>query len=184
MDAYFGEIRFFAFIPYGAEQTTPTWHLCDGSWLPIEGNNALFTLLGFVFGGDGKTYFALPDLRGRIPIGMGIDGFGNNYTLGQSGGLDEVTLTPDNVSAHNHTVNASTGTSPFALPNDRFPGSATPTQKIPDPAPIYAPLDNNAVQLVSGTVGSTGGGGGHDNIQPSKVLGYYICTNGLFPTRP
>src|ERR1700738_1866192 len=81
------------------------WAFCQGQLMAISQNTALFALLGTTYGGDGQNTFALPDLRGRVPIGTGTDSFGNTYAIGQTGGLEQVTLSTNQIPAHNHLAN-------------------------------------------------------------------------------
>src|SRR3977135_1356058 len=99
---YVGEVRCvgFSFAPAG-------WALCNGALMPIAENDTLFNLIGTTYGGDGQNTFGLPDLQGRTPIHMGQNSSGNNYTIGQSGGVEAVTLTINQTPIHNHTLLAS-----------------------------------------------------------------------------
>lgn len=158
---FIGEIRLFAgtFAPAG-------WSFCDGSLLPISGNETLFQLIGTTWGGDGQSTFRLPDLRGRVPVHAG-----NGVVLGESFGVEQVTLTTSQVPAHTHALLASgqpaTASSPvgnhFAQAED----------------PLYAPAPAN-VSLVTTT--TAGGGQPHDNRQPYLGLSFIISLFGIFPS--
>jgi microcystin-dependent protein len=160
----------FNFAPVG-------WHLCDGSVLPISQYQALFSLLGTTFGGDGQTTFGLPDLRGRTVIG-GTQGAGPNpYALGQVGGVESVTLTSNQIAGHTHgLMGAATTTAPE-------PGSALVLGTPEAATPMYASSGNGA-GLSGGTVTASAGGGlGHENRQPSTVINYIISLDGIYPSR-
>ncbi len=161
----------FNFAPVG-------WHLCDGSLLPIAQYAAVFSLLGTQFGGDGVTNFALPDLRGRAPLGAGAGPGLQPYDVGQNGGVESVTLSSGQIASHTHTlVAAAAATTPTPGPTVvlGMPGAATP---------IYASAGTQAA-LAGGTVSpSVGSGGAHENRQPSTTVNYIISLNGVFPSRP
>src|SRR5215471_5815850 len=108
---FIGEIRSvgFNFAPSG-------WAFCAGQLMPIAQNEALFTLIGTTYGGDGQNTFALPDLRGRVPIGTGTDSFGNSFVIGQSGGTEQVTLTVNQMPSHNHAANCTDDAGTKAAP--------------------------------------------------------------------
>ncbi|HEX7282006.1 MAG TPA: tail fiber protein [Vicinamibacterales bacterium] len=162
-DPFLGEIKIlsFAFAPKG-------WALCNGQLLPINQNQALFALLGTMYGGNGQTNFALPDLRARTPIH-----FSPAIPQGSSGGADEVTLTEGELAAHGHlraTSNQATSASPVGnvLANAVRRGIAA----FADPA--------SPVVMVGAQ--SVGGGQPHDNRQPSLVLSFTIALVGIFPS--
>ncbi len=162
---YVGEIRMFAgnFAPVG-------WQLCDGSLLPIAGNEALFQLLGTTYGGNGQNNFAVPDLRGRLPLHQG-----NGFVLGQAGGAETVTLTAAELPAHGHgwiaSANASTGvTSPAGAVLARTSG-----------ADVYS-TDITPVPLSPEMVSAVGRGYPHDNMQPYLSLNFIIALFGIFPS--
>jgi microcystin-dependent protein len=168
---FLGEIDLvaFNFAPAG-------WEFCDGSILPISEFTALFSLLGTTFGGDGKTTFALPDLRGRRAIGFGQGPGLQSYTLGEMGGEETVTLTLGQLPNHGHTPMASNslGTAPG-------PGGnvwATQTQVF-----LYSSVPTSTVAMSPSAIGSTGGGQPHDNMPPYLVLNYIIATQGIYPAR-
>lgn len=166
MDPFLGEIRMFAgnFAPRG-------WAICDGQILPISRNTALFALLGTTYGGDGRTTFALPDLRNRAPMHWG-DGPGlTPRTLGETGGSEHVTLSQAQIPTHNHPL--------LAVPHAGsvpFPEGAA----LAD-APVYAahPSTTLAVQ----TVQPAGGDTPHNNMMPSLALQFIIALEGVFPPR-
>lgn len=179
-DYFLGELRIF---PYPS--TIPTgWQPCDGRLLQISANQALFALLGMQFGGDGKTTFALPDLRGRAAVGTGLQ-----YTTGAKGGSETVALTSQQVPAHTHAVVASTATdTPIANPVGNFFGIATAGAGSAGAPPfnIYAPTPSqpaNQVPLHPSTISTAGGGTPHENRQPYAAFRICIATTGLFPSR-
>lgn len=160
----------FNFAPVG-------WALCQGQLLPISQNEALFSLLGTTYGGDGQSTFALPDLRGRAPLGIGQGPGLQAYPLGQTGGVELVTLTANQFAGHTHALQAAaTATTPT-------PGSGVVLGTPAAATPIYATA-GTAAQLVGGTVApAVGGGGPHENRQPSLTINYIISLFGIFPTQ-
>lgn len=163
-EPFLSEIRLmsFNFPPKG-------WALCNGQFLPINQNQGLFSLLGTTYGGNGQTTFALPDLRGRVPIHMG-----NGFTMGQAGGQDSHTVTPGELPAHTHAVRASTAA----------------TGGTVSPAGAYLGGANNAYRsgpasttLHPGSVTSLGGGQAHENRQPFLTVSFCIALQGIFPSQ-
>ncbi len=169
MEGYLAQIMFMALT-----FTPRTWAACDGRIVSIASNTALFSLLGTTYGGNGTTTFALPDLRGRVPIGQGGGPGLSSYTLGQMGGTETVTLTLSQLPAHNHGLNASSATPTTADPS----GAALPTGS----SRIYA-SGAASIAMHGTSVGATGSGQPHDNMQPYLVLNPVICTAGIFPSR-
>jgi microcystin-dependent protein len=171
MEPFLGEIRLFAgtFAPVG-------WNLCDGSLLPIAQNDALYALIGTVYGGDGTATFAVPDLRSRVPVHQGTGG-GQTYTLGLAGGQESVTLTPANVPPHTHALSV-TGTT----------GSVSdPTGALLAPLPdqnckVYLGT-SSGIALAAGSVGNTGNSQPHENRQPFLAFNYIIATAGVWPSQ-
>jgi microcystin-dependent protein len=161
---YVGEIRMFGgnFAPAG-------WMFCEGQELPISENETLFNLIGTTYGGDGEVVFALPDLRGRIPIHQG-----NGFSLAQAGGAEEVTLTVDQIAAHSHPLTASTssGVSSNAQGNT-LSSSPSILLYIEGQAP-----DTN---LNASVVGAVGGSQPHTNFQPYLCVNYIISLFGIYP---
>lgn len=180
MDCYIGEIKMFAgnYAPSG-------WLICDGSTLPIQGNEALYTLLGTTYGGDGRTTFALPDLREKVVVGNGQLGT-TNYVTGSTGGANTVTLTIANMPPHNHTLNAYADTATTASPTGTnilavsVPQGATYTS-----AKLYATLPAGTTEpdspLDTVAVSSSGGSTPHDNLMPYLTINYIISKTGIFP---
>lgn len=145
----------------------------DGQILPINQNQSLYSLLGTTYGGDGRTSFALPDLRGRTPLHKG-----DGHTLGQKSGAETVTLTAAQIAAHSHTAHASSSTGDSNTPANRLFGSET------EPDLAYRdPEAANSTALRSGTVTNAGGGQAHNNMQPYLAVSFCIALQGLFPSR-
>jgi microcystin-dependent protein len=164
-EPFLAEIRLmsFSFPPKG-------WALCDGQLLPINQNQALFSLLGTTFGGDGRVNFALPDLRGRVPIHTG-----NGHTLGERGGEQGHTLSIGEIPTHTHELKASS-----ADANTPIPGNDLLARTHNE---IYAPLSptNNAA-MAPGAVSNVGGSQAHLNMQPFLTLNFCIALQGIFPS--
>lgn len=164
---YVGEIRMFAgnFAPAG-------WQFCDGTLLPISENETLFQLIGTTYGGDGQSTFALPDLRGRIPIHQG-----NGFILAETGGAEEITLTVNQIPSHSHALlassNLATGTAPGAavLP-------ARPTVATVSPYGSDAPR----ISMSPTAVSSVGGSQPHSNMQPYLCVNFIVSLFGIFPS--
>jgi microcystin-dependent protein len=163
---YIGEIRIFAgnFAPQG-------WAFCDGSLYPIAENDALFSLIGTTYGGDGQTTFALPDLRGRLPLHEGT--LGSTYVMGQTGGAETVTLSVDQIPAHRHpVVGAGSGAT---LPSGGL--LSTPSGDA-----LYTSSPPDGV-LAAGATASAGGGQPHSNLMPYLCVNYIIALFGIFPSQ-
>ncbi|GAA4393150.1 phage tail protein [Hymenobacter koreensis] len=177
MDPYVGEIRAvgFNFAPVG-------WALCDGSLVQIRTNTALFSLLGTQYGGDGKSTFGLPDLRGRAIVNAGQGPGLSPYPIGTKVGTESETLSLTQMPAHTHgfggqfNVNTSPGTINEAANNFL---SASPQLQFAE----EAGTGTMATSIVSGTGEPAGGGQAHDNRQPYLALYYIIATQGIFPQR-
>jgi microcystin-dependent protein len=147
------------------------WALCNGQFLPINQNQALFSLLGTTYGGNGQTTFALPDLRGRVPIHVG-----NGHVLGEKGGEESHTLVVGELPAHVHAMQASSTAGNGAAPGGQLLAPGNSTQ-------MYGPSSANLTSLQPSTIGNTGGSQAHENRQPFLVLNYIIALNGVFPSR-
>jgi microcystin-dependent protein len=160
---YVGEIRMFAgnFAPAG-------WMFCEGQLLPISENETLFQLIGTTYGGDGESTFALPDLRGRLPIHQG-----NGFILAETGGAEEITLTVNQISAHAHPWLVSEAPAMALDPGGNMPAEATKRFYFtPPPSNPMAPQ----------SVGSTGGSQPHTNFQPYLCVDFIISLFGIFPS--
>lgn len=162
-EPFLSEIRLmsFSFPPKG-------WALCNGQLLPINQNQALFSLLGTTYGGDGRTTFALPDLRARVPIHVG-----QGHVLGERGGEDSHTVTPGELPTHTHLAQASASQGDTPLPAGNVLADS--------PSVLYAPPDN-LVALTPGSVTTVGGSQAHENRQPFLVLSFCIALQGIFPS--
>lgn len=178
-DPYLGEIRLFAagVVPRG-------WLPCDGRTLAIQTNAALYSLLGVQFGGDGRTTFMLPDLRGRVIAGAGVSAHsGTVYQTGAAGGVESVTLSTAQMPAHTHPVIASAANGAFATAEGNY--FAAPVASTGGGAePLYANDTTHKLALAPQSIDSAGGGAAHDDMQPSLVLNYCIATAGIYPMRP
>ena len=180
MEPFIGQIIMFAgnFAPRG-------WAFCDGQLLPIAQNTALFSILGTTYGGDGRTSFGLPDLRGRIPLHAGQGPGLTNYTLGQRGGVEQVTVNLQQLPAHNHTVsvttNAQSGGGDSSSPSNAVwaQDGVVGAQPYSSSAPNIT-MRSNAVEA---NVASSGGGQSHENRQPYLTINYIIALVGIFPSR-
>jgi len=170
------KIMSFNFPPKG-------WALCNGQFMPINQNQALFALLGTTYGGNGQTTFALPNLRGQVPLH-----FGSSFDLGQAGGTPSVTLNLQQLPTHNHFVNARTDVvEPDAGPQD-------PTGKLyaqpqvalqgGNKAPVQLYTAPGSLQLLNGqSVSNVGGNQPHNNMMPYLTLNYCIALQGIFPSQ-
>jgi microcystin-dependent protein len=163
---FVGEIRLFGgdFAPVG-------WQLCNGQLLPIAGDyETLYQLIGTTYGGDGVTNFALPDLRGRVPLHVGT-----GYTLGQTSGVETVTLATTQIPSHNHVPQASSSVG----------NSDAPAGRIPARNAAGAPHYGGAIDttLASGAVQAAGGSQPHENMQPWLGINFIISIYGVFPSQ-
>jgi microcystin-dependent protein len=176
MDEYLGMIKIFAgnFAPRG-------WLLCNGQLMSISQNNALFALLGTMYGGNGTTTFALPDLRGRAPIGFGQGPGLSNYVQGQMGGVEGVTLTTTQIPSHSHPLNVNNGKAGVAVPTASN-SIAAPVDVNGDAANGFSQTAPNT-QISPASIGVTGGNQPHENRPPYLAINYIICTQGLYPAR-
>lgn len=164
---YVGEIRMFAgnFAPAG-------WLFCEGQLLPISENDVLFQLIGTTYGGDGQATFALPDLRGRLPIHHG-----NGYLLAESGGVEQVTLTSQQIPAHTHALQASTALSSSNAAAGKVLGATSGTTVF-----AYG-TDQPHSDLHVESISSAGGSQPHSNMQPYLCLNFIISLFGIYPTQ-
>ncbi len=153
------------------------WAFCDGQLLPISSNSAVFSLVGTIYGGDGRTTFALPDLRGRAPIGPRSGPGLSTYREGEKGGVETVTLNVTQIPSHNHTINADKALGTSTNPANNFMAIDSGTDKIYSPS-VTAPTTMNA-----GAVGNTGGNQSHENRQPYLAINYIFAIQGIFPSR-
>ena len=179
-DNFLGQITLFAcnFAPY-------QWAMCQGQLLPIRQYTALFSLLGTNFGGDGVSTFGLPDLRGRLPNGMGQAPGLSDYSIGETGGANSVTLTDANSPPHNHSfaaynVAATTGNPTGALPAI---GPSTGERGHVTETKVYIASSPNVTLSNSSVAPVAGGARPHDNMQPALALNWCIALAGVFPPR-
>lgn len=168
-EPFVGEIILFAgsYAPRG-------WALCDGSLLPIASNQALFSLLGVRYGGDGRTTFGLPDLRGRVPVHRGQGPGLTNRPLGSRGGAEQTALTPAQLPAHPNLPAASASLGTTASPAGAYPANGGAG------AALFSP---EAAQQVVQPSAALGGGQAHNNLQPYLGVSYLIALVGLYPPR-
>jgi len=166
-EPFISEIRAFGFnfAPKG-------WATCDGQLLAINQNQALYSLIGITYGGDGRTNFNLPDLRGRTPIH-----FDASYREGQKSGSENVTLTTGQIPAHTHTLEATT-----SAPAANTPASNLLATLPADKADFTAPANSNST-LNPASLAAAGGSIPHNNMQPSLVINFCIALIGVFPSR-
>jgi microcystin-dependent protein len=163
-------INAFAFPPKG-------WALCNGQLLPINQNQALFSLLGTTYGGNGQTNFALPDMQGRAAVHAGASA-GVTTQLGERAGAESVTLSEAQMPTHRHNLNVATD---FA--NSSSPGNALPAARARGGLAIYGPGGSADVAMNPGAVQYSGGNQPHNNMQPFAVLNFCIALQGIFPSR-
>jgi microcystin-dependent protein len=171
-EGFIGEIRMFAgnYAPQG-------WAFCQGQLLSISQNTALFSILGTTYGGDGRVTFALPNLSGRVPVGVGQGAGLTNRQLGEMSGTETVTLTTAQMPAHSHTVNAVTADGNQNLPTNSFPANTKTLDKE------YSTVAPNTTMNPT-MIGVSGGSQPFGVMQPSLGMNYIICVNGIYPSRP
>jgi microcystin-dependent protein len=163
-EPFLSEIRIFSFnfAPKG-------WALCNGQLLPINQNQALFSLLGTTFGGDGRVNFALPNLQGQVPIHVG-----NGHTLGEKGGEQNHTLSISELTTHTHNAMATSTNGAVIIPTGNLLAGGTPQ--------LYHAPDQNLAALNPGTLPAVGGSQPHSNTQPYLTLNFSIALQGIFPS--
>ena len=163
-EPFLSEIKIvsFNFPPKG-------WALCNGQLLPINQNQALFALLGTTYGGNGQTNFALPNLRGRVPIH-----FGNGHTLGEAAGSTAVTVNIQQMPTHIHAYNATNNVASATAPDSSVVVSTAPSNNYAAPGALVA---------MSPTVSSVGGSQPHNNMMPYLTLSFIIALQGIFPSQ-
>lgn len=163
---YVGEFRLFAgnFAPAG-------WMFCDGQLLPISENETLFQLIGTTYGGDGQSTFALPDMRGRIPLHQG-----NGFILAETGGAEVITLTVNQIPSHNHPVLAAGGAGGSSTPDNNLLATTVANVYFPGPG------SGSQTNMNQSSVTPVGGSQPHENRQPYLGVNYIISLFGLFPS--
>ena len=164
-EPFLSEIRImsFSFAPKG-------WAMCNGQLLPINQNQALFSLLGTTYGGDGRVNFALPNLQGRTPIHTG-----SGFTLGERGGEQAHTLTISELPTHTHSAKASSSDGNIVVPTGNVLASSLNQS--------YRAPDNALTSLAPGTIANVGGSQAHLNMQPFLALSFCIALQGIFPSQ-
>ena len=178
-EPFIGQLALYPynFVPTG-------WAQCAGQLLPISFNTALFSLIGTYYGGNGTTTFGLPDLRGRVPQGMGQGRGLPPYGIGESGGTVGVTLTAAQTPVHSHTFPAIAAAATTNVPTGAQVAQGGAAGRVPTPINSYAP-PSATVPLAAGQLTTLQGGNQpHNNMQPSLVLTWCIATQGIYPQRP
>src|ERR1043166_4989359 len=168
---YVGQILMFGgnFAPVG-------WALCQGQLMPISENDTLFNLIGTTYGGDGQSTFGLPNLSGRVPVHMGQGpGITQNYQIGESAGVESVTLTTQQIPVHTHALIAST-----AVANSNTPANQVPAQSTQRAIYFEASTTTN---LAPSAISPVGGSQPHENMQPYLCITFIISLFGVFPTQ-
>ena len=172
-EPFVGEIRMFAgnFAPRG-------WAFCDGQLLAVSQNDALFSLFGTIYGGDGRTTFGLPDMRGRLPIHAGQGPGLSNRTIGSRGGEERVTLTENQLPAHSHAVHAVSENGTDTVPT----GHSLASVAAGNP---YRTAANTSsfVPMAGAAIGSDGGGEAHTNLMPFLCVNFIVALVGIYPSR-
>ncbi len=164
-EGFLGEIRLFGF-----NFPPRSWAQCDGQILPINQNQSLYSILSTVYGGDGRTTFALPDLRGRAPIHPD-----SSIPTGGRGGEEQAWLNPAQIPDHEHSMNASSDAATSNVPTGQVLAASSGGN-------LYGPVQN-LVAMSANCLANAGGGQGHDNMQPYLALNFCICISGIYPSR-
>ena len=182
-----GEVTLFA-----ANFAPRNWAFCQGQILPINTNQALFSILGTTYGGDGRTSFGLPDYRGRVPLGLRQGSGLPNYNGGERGGVQTVTLNQTQIPAHSHAQGAGNLTATLRanagvmMGDQTAPGASNVLASVPN-TNMYSSSDGALVAIdgtsMTSTIGNAGSSQAHQNRQPLLGLNYIICLQGLFPSR-
>ena len=173
-EPFLAEVRIvaFNFAPRG-------WAFCDGQILPINQNQSLYSLLGTTYGGDGRTSFALPDMRGRVPMHVGRSNGGAVHTEGQKSGEETHTLAASEMPQHTHTLMGTTNTA-----NQSSPSSHIPAQIPTTGGEVYSDISVGPNSTFNpAAIAHVGGGQAHENMQPYLVINFCIALQGLFPSR-
>ncbi|HEY4415389.1 MAG TPA: tail fiber protein [Verrucomicrobiae bacterium] len=171
-DPYVGEIRMFAgnFAPVG-------WALCNGQLMSVSQNQVLFAIIGTIYGGDGINTFGLPNLQGRVPIHWGNSSTGSYYSIGQTGGSENVTLLPNQLPPHSHPVNVVNGGGTQASPSGNLLAIESTGTSLD-----YSNATANAT-MNSAMIGINNGSQPHPNLQPFQCITFIISLQGIFPSR-
>lgn len=166
-------------VMFGGNFAPRGWAFCDGQLLAISQNQALFSLLGTTYGGDGRTTFGLPDLRGRVPMHEGTGPGLSSRSLGQKGGAEDVTLTVQQMPSHSHTANAVGGTT-AGNSNDAISNVWADDLGVSS-ATYHTGTPNGTMN--SQAIGNSGGNQSHTNVQPFQCVNFIIAIQGVFPSR-
>jgi microcystin-dependent protein len=171
-EPFVGEIKMFAgnFAPRG-------YALCDGQLLAVSQNDALFSLFGTIYGGDGRTTFGLPDLRGRIPLHQGQGPGLSERRLGSKGGSERVTLTVNEIASHNHPLQATTTQATDHQLTGRVLAQNPPGDNF------YTNDTSSMTGLMPGTVANSGGSQPHTNLMPTLCIHFIVALVGIYPSR-
>jgi len=176
-EAFIGEIRLF-----GGTFAPVDWNFCDGSQMSIANYQALYSIIGTAYGGDGVTTFNLPDLRGRLPIATGTGNGLAPIILGEVLGSESVTLTSQQMPAHNHLVMAST----TSAATTNTPGTGVSFGTVEQTLDFYVDTTqgtpNGSSNFSTNAISYQGGNQPHENRMPCQAINYIICLNGIFPT--
>lgn len=152
------------------------WAFCDGQLLAVSQNDALFSLLGTIYGGDGRTTFGLPDLRGRIPVHAGSGPGLSPRQLGAKGGAEKVTLTTNQIATHTHPLTASTNNVSASEPTEHVLGQ-------PSSVDLYRPNTTPDTNMAASAIQGVGGSQPHSNVQPFLCVNFIIALFGIYPSR-
>jgi microcystin-dependent protein len=170
-EPFIGEIRMF-----GGNYAPQGWMLCEGQKLSISENEALFSLIGTTYGGDGQSTFALPDLRERVPLHQGVGTGGlSQRVLGSTGGVEKVAITAKQLPAHSHPFLATENAGDSANPSGNAPAKSTTVNMYSNEAPTVA--------LHPDSISPTGGGQSHNNMAPYLCVNFIISLDGIYPTQ-
>lgn len=153
------------------------WAFCNGDLLAVSANDALFSLLGTIYGGDGRTTFGLPDMRGRIPLHEGTGPGLSPRRLGSKGGAETVTLTTNQIPSHNHPMQTAN-----VPPNQTTPNGHVLSQ-TPVVDPFYAPPEGDFTPMNTAAISNVGGSRSHNNLMPYLCINYIIALVGIYPSR-
>ena len=175
---FVGEIKLFA-----GNFAIRDWAICDGSLLPIPEYEALYALLGTTYGGDGQNLFALPDLRGRVPVHQGTEATGGTYTIGQLLGTETVTLSSAQLPQHTHPIFASTNTASTPDPSNAVTATGANAQP-PNPAvALYRNKGGTNLAPMGSSTANAGSSQPHENMQPYTCINYIIALFGIYPSQ-
>ncbi len=169
-DCYIGEIRMFA-----GNYAPQNWAFCSGAILAIQQNSSLFSLLGTVYGGDGRTSFALPEMRGRVPVGQGKGAGLRNRPLAEKGGLEDVTLTEFHLPRHTHSLQGTTNSADKESPENAMLAMVS--------GEFYATDTTSPEAMMSAEVKAAGDSQPHNNLAPYLGVNFIIALAGLYPSR-